>query len=144
MEREFHAGPRLDEYSEYLRLATTEPARSRGWYALILLTLGMALRLDAKAAARTPERIVSVAADLLALRRRSELLMPEADFARECIFRFGFATPAERLEPALVQLDRLPRLLGWLVEFDEEAACPHHWHRYLLSAENERVVLLLP
>ena len=136
-EAEFRGGPLLDEYSEYLRSATEEAARSRGEYAMELLTLGMTLRLYAKTAARTKEWAVSMAEVFLRLRRRSQFLKPAADIVRGAIFRFGFATPADCNEPELMGLDRLPRLLRWLEAtggFDEEAARLHHWHNYLLTA----------
>jgi hypothetical protein len=137
LEAEFRAGPLLEEYGEFLRFATKEPARSRGEHALELLTLGMALRLYAAAAARTGDWAVVLAESLLRLRRRSQRLKPATDLVRGCLFRFGFATPAECRDPELLNLDRLPRLLRWMEatgEFHEEAARLRHWLDYLHTA----------
>jgi hypothetical protein len=136
-EAEYRAAPLLDEYAGYLRIATSEPPRTRMEYALELLTLGMALRLYASAAARTPEWAVGLAEWLLRVRRGSRWLKPLADFARGLLFRFWFATPAESNDPRLARVELMPHLLRWLDatgEFTEEAARLRHWHGYLEAA----------
>ena len=138
LEAEFRAGPFLDGYSSYLRTAKHESQRSRGEYALELLTLGMAFRLYASAAARTPDWVVALAMGFLHLRRRSLQLKPAADFARGCLFRFGFAAPKESCEPELLQLERMLRLVRWMQatgEFDQETVRLHLWHEHLLTME---------
>jgi hypothetical protein len=138
-EAEHRAAPLLDEYNGYMRFATSEPARTRGEHALELLTLGMTLRLYSLAAARTPEWAVGIADWLLRARRRSEWLKPAADFARGCVFRFCFATPADTTDPGLARVSRLPRLLRWLEatgEFREETARLRHWQGYLDAASS--------
>ncbi|KAA6463344.1 DUF116 domain-containing protein [Acidobacteria bacterium AB60] len=137
-EAEFRAAPLLDEYAEYLRFSTDEPARARGEYALELLTLGMVLRVYSTAAAHTRPGAVSLAQTLLQVRRRFPRLKPAADLARGCLFRAAFATPAESTDPGLVHLDRIPRLLCWLEatgEFREETTRLQHWHLYLRTAD---------
>lgn len=138
-EAEFRAAPLLDEYAGYLRIATSEPPRTRGEYALELLTLGMALRLYSSAAARTPEWAVGMAEGLLRVRRSSLWLKPAADFVRGILFRFGFASPAESSDPPLMRVGRLPRLLRWLAatgEFSEETARLRNWQSYLNAASS--------
>ena len=137
-EAEFCAAPLIDEYIGYLRFASCEPPRSRGEYAIELLTLGMTLRIYASGAARTPGWAVALAEALLHLRRRSPRLKPFADFARGCVFRFGFVTAGECNDADLVRRNHLPRLFRWLEatgEFSEETARLHHWYGYLGTAE---------
>jgi hypothetical protein len=65
------AGPMLDAYSQYVAAALREPPRSRGEYALELLTVGMAVRLYGGVAASTPGWVVDLARELYWMRRRS-------------------------------------------------------------------------
>ena len=140
-EIEFEAAPILDDYIAFLRFSTRESPRSRGEYALELLTLGMALKLYASAAARTPGWVVDAAQQLLKIRRR-QALKPTADFLRACLFRFGFATVSECNGAAPTSLEQVPRLLRWLEstgEFVQETARLQNWYRYLLFASPHAV-----
>jgi hypothetical protein len=135
VEAEFRAGPILDEFSDYLLTSTGQQLRSRGEYALELLTLGMAVKLYASAAAHTPNSVVAVARQLLRLRHRSRAVKPVADFLRACLFSFGFANPTDRWLETLTR-DRLPRLLRWMEatgELAQETARLQNWRRHLLA-----------
>jgi hypothetical protein len=133
-EAERRAGPVLDGFSQYAGTVLSQPERSRGEYALELLTLGIALKLYAPAAQNTPRLVVLLARVLLAVRNRSQWLKPKADLARALLFRrflprFAVAGPQQDLHKHC-----LPRLLGWLRasgEFTQEAQRLRNWQAYL-------------
>ncbi len=133
-ETELRAGPLLDEYEAYLNKNVREVARSRGEHALELLTLGMALRLYATAAANTPAVVVAAARFLLRVRRRSARLKPNADWMRGALFAWGFARPVEAQTHATLTRAGLARLLRWLEatgEFAQETVRLKCWNEYL-------------
>src|SRR5271157_2107265 len=60
-EIERRAGPLLDGYSRHVQQFLAEPPRSRGEYAIELLTLGMALEVYEGAAQETSRWVVELA-----------------------------------------------------------------------------------
>lgn len=133
-EIELRAGDALDGYCAFVRNILGEASRSRGEYALEMLTLGMVVELYVDAAATTPGWAVALAAGLLWLRHRSQTLKPVADLARASILRARRPLPTGN--PLPVKFDSLPRLLRWLRatgEFDQEAVRLAHWQAYLAT-----------
>ena len=86
-EIELHARPAISDYGYFAQTELKEAPRSKGEYAIELLTLGMALKLYAGAAGSTPGWAVRWARALFRLRRRWPWTKPIADFAREWITR---------------------------------------------------------
>lgn len=132
-EAEHCAAGLLDGYTQFLRTAAGERPRSRGEYAIELLTLGMSLNLYGHGARRTPRPVVALARLLLRIRRRSPRLKPAADLARAALFR-PFLPQAARSSPPDANQSLLPRLITWLRaagEFDQEAVRLAHWLAYL-------------
>jgi hypothetical protein len=134
-EIELRAGPALDGYTRYVQVDLREAARSRGEYAVELLTLGMALRRYSGVAEHTARWVVELASELYWVRRQSQQMKPVADFVRAVITRYllapnigrearsGWRTPAE-----------LPLLIEWLQatgEFEHESMRLNNWRSFL-------------
>jgi hypothetical protein len=145
-EIEDRASDALDGYGRYVTEKLREAPRSRGEYALELLTVGMALRLYGEVAARTPGMVMDLARELFWLRRRSPLVKPVADFLRAGLFQIFMkreiqSPRADALSArARVRAERassvasLPRLIEWLVatgEFEQESRRLDNWRSYL-------------
>jgi hypothetical protein len=148
------AGDALDGYCKYLRMVGVEKPRSRGEYAVELLTLGMALRTYAAAAQSTPGWVMMLAQSLLWVRRRIPILKRPADSLRSVITRYFFLPSIEvgrriesdALNGAHQQLRtdlapaRLTRLIRWLRatgEFEQEALRLRFWQIYLATLAPE-------
>jgi hypothetical protein len=134
-EIEFRAGDALDGYSRHLQGELKEPERSRGEYAIELLTLGLALERYAGAAESTPGWVVEAARELYWLRHRTWPVKPLADRARAWLTRLylmpriGCAGSAEARS-----LADMPRLIEWLHstgEFEQEAMRLNNWRSFL-------------
>ncbi len=141
----------LDGYTAYLTQIVRESPRSRGEYALELLTVGMVFRLYDGAAATTAGWVLDLARELFRLRRRSTAIKRVADFLRAGLFQFFMRTNcravkgAARKDPAAEgQFAHFPRLIGWLQatgEFEQEWRSMENWRGYLsglspVEAEN--------
>ena len=142
------AADALDGYSMYVTSTLREAPRTRGEYALELLTLGMAVRLYEGVAARTPAWVVGVCRELYWMRRRWPRLKPMIDAVRAGIFqvwmrrklqsgRYGRGGNAvfERLEtkPAACWAG-VPHLIAWMQstgEFEQEARRLDNWKAFL-------------
>ena len=142
-EIEQRAAPILECYSRYVQLNRCEAPRSRGEYALDLLTLGMALSIYAPKADRTPRWVTAAAELLCRLRHHTAGLKPAVDRARGVLFRVGMrpssaGTEREEAEPGAALLRKLPTLIAWMnatIELQQEAARVDHWRRYLATLE---------
>jgi uncharacterized protein len=133
----------LDGYSRYVTSFLREAPRSRGDYALELLTVGMAARLYGDVAASTPGWVIDLARELYWVRRRSPGLKRLADFLRAGLFQFFMRRKVHRPEGAPAHgsmrptdesaFARLPRLLEWLQatgEFHQEWRRVDNWRSY--------------
>jgi len=124
-EIEGRAGDLLEGYTRYVQEFLREAGRSRGEYAIELLTLGVSLRQYGGAAESTPGWVVVLARELYWLRRRSAIMKPPADLLRAAITRFSLVPRIGRKTTARWNaLDGLPRLIEWLQaagEFEQEA-----------------------
>jgi hypothetical protein len=143
----------MDGYSRYLPTALREAPRTRGEYALELLTAGMAIRLYGDVARRTPAWVMGLARKLFALRRRSPRMKRLADFLRAGVFqifmrRKGHRAGTANYMPNESEYARLPRLIEWLQatgEFEQEWRRIANWRAYwreLPSADAENSVIL--
>jgi len=146
-EIEGRAGDVLDGYTRHVQGFLREAGRSRGEYAIELLTLGMAYRQYGGAAEATPGWVVVMARELFWLRRRSAIMKPLADLLRAALTRFILMPRIDRkIAPDQPLLDELPRLIEWLQaagEFEQEAARLNNWQSYLNMlprAEAERCI----
>jgi len=132
-EIERRAGPALDGYSRYVTTSLREAPRSRGEYALELLTVGMAIRLYGRVAASSPGWVIDLARGLFAARRRSPSLKPLADFLRAGLFQLFIRRKLDRppgesahhpeRPGGEIACSRLPRLIEWMQatgEFEQE------------------------
>jgi hypothetical protein len=131
------AGALLDGYSRHVQLVLFEAPRSRGEYAIELLTLGMALRRYLAAAEETPPWAVKMAQRLLGVRRRFRCLKLLADAERAALTRYFFM-PVIRGNGSTPEasVERLARLIEWMQatgEFKEEALRLNNWLGYIAS-----------
>jgi hypothetical protein len=136
----------LDGYSRYVTEKLREAPRSRGEYALELLTVGMTLSLYGNVAARTPGLAIDLARELFWLRRRSPRIKPVADFLRAGLFQIFMKRKLQPLRAegltarARLRVERassaasFPRLIEWLEatgEFEQESRRLDNWRCYL-------------
>ena len=128
-EIERRAAVALNGYSRHVTYTLHEAPRSRGEYALELLTVGMAIRLYGERAASTSAWVVGLARGLFWLRRRSSRVKPVADSLRAGLFHFFFMRRKIHRQgraahgPTIMEYARLPRLIEWLQatgEFEQE------------------------
>ena len=131
------AAAALDAYSCYVTGTLHEAPRSRGEYALELVSVGMAIRLYGNAAATTPQWVVDFARRLFQLRRRAKPLKPAVDFLRAGLFQLCLrprmrvttsASPDEAFDP-----NQLARLIAWMQgtgEFEQEWRRLDNWLRH--------------
>lgn len=137
-EIESRASSAIDGYSMYATKCLRETPRSRGEYALELLTVGMAVRLYGGVAAATPGWVVDLARELFWFRRRSPGMKPLVDFLRAGLFQIFMRRnmgTAHRLAGANSEwsFGRLPRLIEWLQatgEFEQEWRRVDNWRCY--------------
>ena len=129
------AGAALNDYIHHVLTILREAPRSRGEYAIELLTLGQALRRYGGAADSTPAWAVKLTRFLFWLRRRPALIKPIADLLRAAITRLFLAPRIGRKATGkLYSLDGLPRLIKWLEatgEFEQEAIRLNNWQSFL-------------
>ena len=143
-EVERRASSTLDGYRRHVQLDLCEAPRSRGEYALDLLTLGMALNIYACKAERTPLWAVVVARELGRLRHHAKWMKPTVDRARGVLFK-GFlnrtsaaGSGGEAKGAGVDLLRRLPGLVAWMRatgELEQEALRVDHWRSYLGTLE---------
>ena len=145
----------LAAYTQYVTGVLREELRSRGEYALELLTVGMAMRLYGHVAESTPGWVIDLAREFYSLRRRSQALKPLADFFRAGLFQLfmrrkmrgphgqvvvhgvemhhGEPVPGPQPAVAGSEYAGLPRLIEWLQatgEFDQEWRRMDNWRSY--------------
>ncbi len=135
-EIELRAASLLDSYSRYVQESVGEAARSRGEYAIELLTLGLALRRYEGAAESTPRWVVRMARGLFWLRRRSLLIKAAADLLRSCLAQFFLVPNIGKKATGWYSVRQLPRLIAWLQatgEFEQEAARLNNWLSFLAT-----------
>lgn len=132
---EQRAAAALDGYTRHVQLFLREAPRSRGEYAIELLTLGLTLRRYGGAAESTPAWIVQLTRELFELRRSSSLMKPVADLLRAVLTRsFLMSRIGRKTTGELPLPDGLPSLIEWLHatgEFEQEAMRLHNWRSYL-------------
>jgi uncharacterized protein len=140
---EQRAGTVLDGYERHVHFLAESP-RSRGEYAVELLTLGMALRRYEGAAERTATWVVGLARTLTWARTRSERAKPLMDWMRAGITRLVFAPRAGcSARKTGSAVERLARLAGWLEatgEFGQESKRLHNWRSYLDQVSPEKAM----
>ncbi|MGO9436704.1 MAG: DUF116 domain-containing protein [Terracidiphilus sp.] len=133
---EKRAGYLLDGYGRHVREVLSESPRSRGEYALELLSLGMILRKYESAATATPAWTAKLGQALVRVRHRIPLLKPIADKTRALLACFWFAPAIDSpRRPTLSRppFDRLTLLIHWLRatgEFEQEALRLSNWRAY--------------
>ena len=124
----------LDAYQRHVQELLAESPRSRGEYAIELLTLGMALRRYEGAAEGNSKWVVGLARDLTRVRARSELVKPLVDWVRAGIARLAFAPKAGcRKRKTGSAVERLTRLTDWLEaagEFSQESKRLNNWRSF--------------
>jgi hypothetical protein len=137
---EASAGALLDAYQRHIQFLSEAP-RSRGEYAIELLTLGMALHCYEGAAERSPGWVVRMSRSLVWARARSELSKPVLDWFRAGIARYAFApvlgSAAQKRGSAV---ERLTKLVEWLEatgEFKEESRKLRNWSNFLTKLKSE-------
>jgi hypothetical protein len=132
---EERAAGALEGYTRHVKEFLREPERSRGEYAVELLTLGQALRRYGGAAESTPGWIADLARELFWLRHRSAQMKPIADLLRAAVTRLFLMPGIGRKATAQRPLpDELPRLIEWLHasgEFEQESMRLNNWRSYL-------------
>jgi len=132
---EQRAAAALDGYTSHVQLFLRETPRSRGEYAIELLTLGLTLRRYGEAAKSTPTWVVQLTRELFELRRSSSLLKPVADLLRALMTRsFLMSRIGRKTTGEMPLADGLPRLIEWLHatgEFEQEAVRLHNWRSFL-------------
>jgi hypothetical protein len=136
------AGRLLDGYQSHVRESLLESSRSRGEYAIELLTLGMVLHRYEGAAEQTAGCVVECARLLVRARGRSGIAKPFLDWIRGGIARYIFAPAVEYGARKTGSADgRLVRLVGWLEatgEFKQETKRLRNWCSYLAQLSPEQ------
>ena len=139
---ESRAGSVLDGYSRHVREFLGETPRSRGEYAIELLTLGMALRGYEGPAQKTPGWAVELARELYRVRCRFACVKAVADAVRTVLTHLFLAPEIGRKASAAGSpLDRLTHLIDWLQatgEFEQEALRLLNWRSYLAALKQEK------
>jgi hypothetical protein len=134
-EIDLRAGAALDGYIHHVQAILREAPRSRGEYAIELLTLGQAIRRYGGAAESAPSWVVTSARFLFWLRRRPPQIKPLADLLRAAIIRLFLAPGIGRkAKDKLYSLDSLPGLIRWLEaagEFEQESIRLNNWRSFL-------------
>lgn len=138
-EIERRAGSFLNDYIPYVQDFLREAPRSRGDYALDLLTLGLALGRYADAAERSPGWAMAIAREFHWLRRESSWAKPVADLARAAVWRL-FLEPGPETKPATrpFTLKQLPHVIDWLQatgEFEQELRRLNNCRNFLATLD---------
>ena len=140
----------LIEYGEFVHRELREPVRSRGEYAIELLTLGLALQRYAGAAENTPRWAVQLARGLFRLRCDFLAMKSLTDHVRASFIRtFLVSKIGCETTPGWRRLKGLRPLIEWLRatgEFEQEARRLENWNRFLgvlPHAEAERILISL-
>lgn len=140
-EIERRAAAALDGYTRHVELFLSEAPRSRGEYAIELLTLGQVLGRYGGAAESTPAWVVQLVRELFELRRSSSLSKPLADLLRAVMTRyFLMSRIRSKATGVMSQPTGLPRLIEWLHatgEFEQEAVRLHNWRSFLFMLTQE-------
>jgi hypothetical protein len=138
---EQRAAAALDGYTRHVQDFLREAPRSRGEYAIELLTLGQVLRRYSGAAENTPRWIVELASELFGLRRSSSMMKPVTDRVRAAVTRYFLMSRIGRKTTGERPLrEGLPRLIEWLHatgEFEQEAMRLHNWRSFLETLTQE-------
>jgi uncharacterized protein len=144
-EIELQAAEALDAYSKHVTEHLREAPRSRGEYAIELLTLGMVLRLYGEMAAGTPGLVKDIARELFFLRRRTPQFKKAIDFLRAGLFQLFMSrgslsaqSVTESVRAAdenskVHGLNALPGLIEWLQatgEFEHESMRIDNWRSF--------------
>lgn len=140
VERRF--GVVIDGYSWHVKEFLAEAPRSRGEYAIEILTLGMAVRRYENAAQKTPDWAVELGRELYAIRRRSRRAKPVADAIRGGIARVLISPKIGRAAAEKGSaVERLAELVDWMEgtgEFEEEAKRLSNWRSYMATLRAEK------
>lgn len=145
---EERAAPMIDGYGLHVQANLGESARSRGEYALDLLTLGMVIRNYAAKARRTPRFVAALSLGMVWARRRAPQVKPFADGIRAALLG-GYLRDAKRsgtrwngsragFEEGADLFRFLPRLIVWLRatgDLEPEAGRVKNWRCYLATLE---------
>jgi hypothetical protein len=130
----------LDGYQRHIRFLAESP-RSRGEYAIELLTLGMALHCYEGAAERTAGWIVRLARRLTRARSRSTSAKALLDWIRAGIAKHAFASAlgsgARKSGSAVERMTRLVRWLEATGEFNQESKRLRNWNSFLAQFKPE-------
>jgi hypothetical protein len=135
-EIELRARDAISGYGYFAETELKESQRSKGEYAIELLTLGMALKLYAGAAGSTPAWAVRWARQLFRMRSQRGWIKPIADFLRAWITRLYLMPNIGRTGPGQYSIDRLQGLIEWLEatgEFEQECLRLGNWLSFLRS-----------
>jgi hypothetical protein len=130
----------LDGYTRYVQEFLREAPRSRGEYAIELLTLGQVLGRYGGAAESTSPWVVQLARELLGLRRRVSTMKPVTDLLRAVVTRYFLMSRIGHRATGKPPLNGLPRLIEWLHatgEFEQETMRLHNWRSFLCTLPPE-------
>jgi hypothetical protein len=139
-EIEQRAATALDGYTRHVQGFLREAPRSRGEYAIELLTLGQVLGRYGGAAESTSPWIVLLARELLGLRRSVPVMKPVIDQLRAVVARYFLMPRIGHKATGKQPLDGLPRLIDWLHatgELEQEAMRLHNWRSFLCTLPPE-------
>jgi hypothetical protein len=144
---ERRAAPLLDGYSRHVQTFLREEPRSRGEYALELLTLGMTVSRYEAIAQKTPAWVISIARRLDVARERFLRIKPLIDWARAGLARYSVAPligrkPKKRADA----VERLAELTEWLQstgEFKQEAMRLNNWRSYFANLSTQKATYWL-
>jgi hypothetical protein len=141
------AGSLLDHYSRHAQEFLCETPRSRGEYAIDLLTLGMALRRYEGAAQITSRWIVEFARELVLKRSKIQHFKPLADWLRGGIARYVLAPKVKhKAKKHGGAVERIARLVDWLNatgEYEPEAMRLNNWRSYLSELKPDKATYWL-
>jgi len=130
----------LDGYTRHVQDFLREAPRSRGEYAIELLTLGQVLGRYGGAAESTSPWVVQLARELLGLRRRVSTMKPVTDLLRAVVTRYFLMSRIGHRATGKPPLNGLPRLIEWLHatgEFEQETMRLHNWRSFLCTLPPE-------
>ena len=139
---ERRAGALLDGYGRHVHGFLAEAPRSRGEYAIELLSLGMMLRRYEGAAQATSEWVVELAREMAWARERKEEAKPLVDWVRAGIARLSL-TPNLGKKPKRhgSAVGRLALLIDWLAatgEFKQESMRLNNWRSYMAELKPDK------
>lgn len=144
---EERAAPMIEGYGLHVQAAIGESPRSRGEYALDLLTLGMVLRMHAGKVRRTPRFVAALALGMVWARRRAPWMKSLADLIRAVLLGPYVRGVKEsgpgrnvgrKTEEGTDLLRLLPRIISWMRatgDLEHEARRVKNWHSYTATLE---------